>query len=76
MPWPKGVLPTLPEMQRTEPAQWSADVAAAEELFTRAAARGREAQWPDHAAFGRLSGREWGWLIYKHTDHHLRQFGA
>lgn len=29
-----------------------------------------------HAFFGRMSGDEWGRLIYKHVDHHLRQFGV
>lgn len=29
-----------------------------------------------HTFFGRLSGAEWGRLIYKHLDHHLRQFGV
>ena len=29
-----------------------------------------------HAFFGRLSGEEWGELMYKHIDHHLRQFGV
>jgi hypothetical protein len=28
-----------------------------------------------HPFFGRLSGDEWGLLIFKHLDHHLRQFG-
>ncbi len=28
-----------------------------------------------HPFFGRLSGAEWGRLVYKHFDHHLRQFG-
>jgi len=30
----------------------------------------------EHSFFGRLSGEEWGRLVYKHLDHHLRQFGA
>ncbi len=36
---------------------------------------------PEHAArqthsfLGRLSGEEWGRMMYKHLDHHLRQFG-
>jgi hypothetical protein len=40
------------------------------------------AQGPDSAArcehtfFGRMSGEEWGCLVYKHLDHHLRQFGV
>src|SRR5262249_29985174 len=29
-----------------------------------------------HAFLGRLSGDEWGRLMYKHLDHHLRQFGT
>ena len=29
-----------------------------------------------HTFFGPLSGDEWGILVYKHLDHHLRQFGA
>lgn len=29
-----------------------------------------------HAFFGKLTPAEWGMLMYKHTDHHLRQFGA
>jgi hypothetical protein len=28
-----------------------------------------------HAFFGKLSGPEWGELMYKHIDHHLQQFG-
>jgi hypothetical protein len=29
-----------------------------------------------HAFFGRLKPDEWAILMYKHVDHHLRQFGA
>jgi hypothetical protein len=29
-----------------------------------------------HAFFGSLTADEWGVLMYKHLDHHLRQFGA
>ena len=29
-----------------------------------------------HSFFGRLNAEEWGVLMYKHLDHHLRQFGA
>jgi hypothetical protein len=29
-----------------------------------------------HAFFGRLTPQEWSILMYKHLDHHLRQFGA
>jgi hypothetical protein len=29
-----------------------------------------------HAFFGSLTSHEWAVLMYKHLDHHLRQFGA
>lgn len=29
-----------------------------------------------HSFFGRLTPAEWAELMYKHLDHHLRQFGA
>ena len=29
-----------------------------------------------HSFFGRLTGDEWGVLMHKHLDHHLRQFGG
>lgn len=35
-----------------------------------------EAAKETHAFLGRLSGEEWGCLMYKHLDHHLRQFGV
>jgi transposase InsO family protein len=29
-----------------------------------------------HSFFGRLTPQEWAMLMYKHVDHHLRQFGV
>jgi len=29
-----------------------------------------------HPFFGKLTGDEWGILMFKHIDHHLRQFGG
>jgi hypothetical protein len=29
-----------------------------------------------HSFLGRLTPEEWGALMYKHLDHHLRQFGV
>ncbi len=29
-----------------------------------------------HSFLGRLDGDQWGIMMYKHLDHHLRQFGA
>ena len=74
-PFPKNV-PTAPELLVRLPSDWNADVADLRSLVERFAARRGAGQWPDHPAFGRLSERAWGVLVYRHMDHHLRQFGA
>jgi hypothetical protein len=40
-----------------------------------AAGPGRCSTHP-HSLFGPLTGEEWAILMYKHLDHHLRQFGV
>jgi hypothetical protein len=74
-PFPKNV-PTAPELLARSPREWSDDVADLQSLLNRFAARGADSAWPKHPAFGKLSGRAWGVLAYRHMDHHLRQFGA
>jgi hypothetical protein len=63
-------------MQSTRPGKWEEDLARAEALLQEMARRGPSGPWAEHPAFGQMQGREWGWLVYKHTDYHLRQFGA
>ncbi len=47
------------------------------DLIDRFVARGSDAAGnATHSFFGRLSGKEWGELMYKHIDHHLQQFGV
>ena len=74
-PFPKGV-PTAPELLAREPREWTNDVADVQSLLARAAASRTTDAWSEHPAFGKLSQRAWGVLIYRHMDHHLRQFGA
>ena len=75
MPFPKGA-PTARELIARPPGEWNVDLAELQRLLEVCASRGPQAAWPDHPAFGRLSSRGWGVLIYRHTDHHLRQFGV
>ena len=74
-PFPKGA-PTAPEL--LVPDAGSVDAIRSEllSLVERIGAGPREGYGPVHPLFGRLSFREWGVATYKHTDHHLRQFGA
>ncbi len=32
--------------------------------------------WPVSPVFGRISGRSWGVMLYRHLDYHLGQFGV
>ena len=74
-PFPKSA-PTAPELLRREPSEWTQDIADVQALLARAASARITDGWPEHPAFGKLSKRAWGVLIYRHMDHHLRQFGA
>jgi Protein of unknown function (DUF1569) len=75
LPWPKGT-PTAPELLRRAPAAWNGEVVGLSELIERFATRSVRDAWPPHPAFGTMSGRDWGALVYKHCDHHFRQFGV
>ena len=75
LPWPKGT-PTAPELLSTPPGEWRAELARFRDLLERAGARPPEGDWPVHPAFGKMGGKHWGVLVYRHLDHHLRQFAA
>ena len=74
-PFPKSA-PTAPELLAREPSEWNRDIGDVQELLERAASARTTDTWPEHPAFGKLSTRAWGVLIYRHMDHHLKQFGA
>jgi uncharacterized protein DUF1569 len=75
LPFPKGA-PTAPELLTRAPGEWAGDVAELKTLLDRFVTRGPTAPTAEHPAFGRLTGKSWGVLVYKHMDHHLRQFGV
>jgi len=76
VPWPKGKAKTVPEMLRTQPSEWDTDIARLRSLLKDAAERGAAGLWSPDPAFGRISGRDYGYFLYKHFDHHLQQFGV
>ena len=75
VPFPKGA-PTAPELLVPDAASDDATRSELVSLVERIGAGPREGDGPVHPLFGRLSFREWGVATHKHTDHHLRQFGA
>jgi hypothetical protein len=75
LPWPKGA-PTAPELLARRATDCKAECAELKHLLERVAAMEGAREWPEHPAFGRLNSRDWGALVHRHVDHHLRQFGA
>jgi hypothetical protein len=76
LPFPKNV-PTSPELLKSDPGPWTEEMRDFAGLVRRALQKRSDpnAKWPDHPVFGQISVRAWGVLGYRHTDHHLRQFG-
>ena len=75
VPFPKGA-PTAPELLVPDARPEDDIRSELVSLVERIGAGPRDGHGPVHPLFGRLSFREWGAATYKHTDHHLRQFGA
>ena len=76
VPFPKGA-PTAPELLVSDATE-SFEAVRSElvSLIERIGTGPREGYGPAHPLLGQLSFREWGVATFKHTDHHLRQFGA
>ena len=76
LPMPKGA-PTAPELiARSGTAVLDDEKREFQLLLDRLAALPPGSTMGEHPAFGDLSYEEYGALIAKHTDHHLRQFGV
>jgi hypothetical protein len=75
-PFPRNS-PTDPAFVYADPRDFAAERARLVAVIERFAARGPErAAEATHSFLGRLSGPEWGCMMCKHLDHHLRQFGV
>ena len=75
LPWPKGA-PTARELLPSDRRSIDDSKRELARLVNAIADRQSSTEWPDHPAFGKLGGRGWGVLGWRHIDHHLRQFGA
>lgn len=74
LPFPKGA-PTAPEMLARQPLTWDADVDALRAAIAAVRRPAPGERIGEHPIFGRMSADDWGVLMYKHSDHHFRQFG-
>ena len=69
--------PTDPDFVIADKRDFDAERRRLTTLIQRFCERGPDAAGAQvHGFFGKLNGQEWGRLVYKHLDHHLRQFGG
>lgn len=69
--------PTVPGFQIPDERDFVVQRARLNGLIDRMVAAGPAAcTTHPHSFFGHMTTEEWGILVYKHLDHHLRQFGA
>ena len=78
MPWPKSA-PTAPDfiqgLKGSSPAEFEQDKQALFLLIHRFAQHDNNHPFPLHPSFGKLTNKEWARVMWRHLDHHLRQFG-
>ncbi len=78
LPWPHSLRTPKsvdPHADGTRPAEFEADRARVIEGLRAIAAAGPDQLPPGHMVFGRMTAGDWHCWAYRHTDHHLRQFG-
>jgi hypothetical protein len=75
LPFPKGA-PTAKELKPDNAPSLEEERAALLVLLEQIGTGPVEGAGPAHPLFGPLTRREWGVATYKHTDHHLKQFGV
>ena len=79
MPWPHGQQTNPmhdPRAGGTRPGDFEADRTRVTRALTGIANAADGSLEPAHGIFGSMSTRDWQRWAYRHTDYHLRQFGA
>jgi len=76
IPWSKN-LPTAPAMVSTKEdgLDFQTELTELKNTINGFVALPENAALSGHPIFGNMTKEEWGRIIYKHLDHHLRQFG-
>jgi hypothetical protein len=79
IPWPHGWATNPqhnPRAEGTRPSVFEKDLARAIAGLEGIAAAAAGSLTPAHGFFGRMSTPDWQRWAYRHTHHHLRQFGV
>ena len=73
LPIPKNS-PTAPELIARKGESVEEEKKNIVEFLNEFEKKKEQKNWIIHPAFGKLSESAWGVLVYRHMDHHLRQF--
>lgn len=77
---PKGRVKTAKEFDQdqlgTKPTEFARDRDELVSLVNWFHGAHETYPWQEHPAFGKMTKRQWGKMVYTHLDHHLGQFGA
>jgi hypothetical protein len=65
-----------PDGAGTMPTNFSKDFESLMHVLNDFASKDKSFSFSPHPAFGKMNRKEWGIMVYKHLDHHLRQFGV
>ncbi len=76
IPIPQAKAKTAPPLVSEGTYNIQSEKARFADLIERVAAQLPTYEWPIHPFFGKLTSDQYGKLGYKHTDHHLKQFGV
>jgi hypothetical protein len=73
-PFPEGA-PTARELKVGDPRDFELEKARLLAQFIKVGTKPSAIVQHRHPFFGKLTGDQWGMLMFKHLDHHFRQFG-
>ncbi len=79
MPMPKEVKISAEMDQKVKertPGEFEADRRLLVESISRLGTLAVDHKCVYHPMFGKMSAKEWGLIVHKHIDHHLKQFGV
>lgn len=70
-------LPTIPTFVVTDEREFDTEKQRLLNNLKEFYGKGQKiGEFAQHPGFGKLSKEDWGYLIWKHLDHHLQQFSA
>jgi hypothetical protein len=72
----KKSAPTTPFFKVVEPCEFAAEKAEFLDALGKVSVGPHVATAPQHPFFGPMTAQDWGRLMYRHVDHHFKQFGV